>query len=613
MSFLTASALFTFSSCADDHFDVSQGISGTKTIWENIKENKEISDYAYILQHVPYSIKEKGFTSETYADVLNSDQTFTIWAPENGSYDFNMYKSLIETGTEENLKKVENELIRNNMTRYTHIMNGQESEKLVLFNGKRGILDFANNTFKGQHIVWANIASSNGVLHITQAPATYEQNLYEYIMNVDGASQMQKFLQKYQVEEFDEYSSTPGPTVSGQATWADSVTSTYNVYLGTAIEREDSNYVAIIPTDNAWNSVYEKIKSFYNYRDKYIQDVSARTESGNDTILTGKETKIQGAERDSIVELHVASGILKGMIYNANWQPKQVSITSLKDLAKVDSLETYDGINKFKKTGTLNETNDKRYTFEVDDYVKMFGGNEPIKCSNGYAYLTDAWNFSSSLYAPTLEYSAIRYYDSGDNRTVTTSGKVSFVNKDLDGNKTTATYDYLNVAGSGGDYKVKFRLPDMLSGKYDIYVVALHNFETNKPTMFKAEMTLHTKNDKPTTDSKIINNYQGGVGSYGETLKETKRQNFYTHMVKIDTLSIDPLFLNYDFSTLTDTICIAKDYEIPYCYYGLDEAYPLLTLKCSTVSSDWNGKSEYQYCRELKLVSIILKPKTEEE
>lgn len=627
LSFLTASTLFTFSSCADDHFNISSEVTGTKTIWENIKENKNLSDYAYILEHVPYSQKDKGFTSQTYADVLNGDQTFTIWAPTNGSYDFESYKKLIESGVEDNIKRVELELIRNNMTRYTHVMNGQEQEKLVLFNGKRCILDYANNTFGGNSVIQPNIASSNGVLHVTQAPADFIPNLYEYYFLAPNSSEIQKFLKKYETEEFDNYSSIPGPTVNGEITWVDSITYKYNNYLGQYLAREDSNYAVIIPTDNAWKQVYDKIGTYFNFRNKYIQDVHLKTETGSDTIITGKETVLGTEELDSIKKLYISNSILKGTFFNANWQPRQISIASLKDISNADSLETALEINsltktsqeiekniknnhKFKKPGTLNETNDKQYTHEYADFTKMFGGNDPIRCSNGYAYITDAWNFPSSLYAPTLEYKAAQIFETAKKGSAT-SDRLTVTYVGANGQDSIVSYDYVAVTGSGSQFEAIFKLRDMLSCRYEIYLVTLHNNETNRPTIFKTSISFHNETDKPKEKSILVSDwmsdYQNRTGSYGEEITDAKKKvNYYTHQANIDTVSISPVKISG--GSLTDTICIAKDYEIPYSYYGLTNAYPLITFTSAAMSGD----IKQLYCREMRIVSIILKPKRDE-
>ena len=77
-------ALFT--GCQDEHFDVvSTSLTGDQTIWQNIQSRPELSQYADILQSVYYSQTEEKTTSETYADLFNGDQTFTVWHPSTAS------------------------------------------------------------------------------------------------------------------------------------------------------------------------------------------------------------------------------------------------------------------------------------------------------------------------------------------------------------------------------------------------------------------------------------------------------------------------------------------------------------------------------------------------
>ena len=76
---LMAMASFAFlASCSDDHFDIDPGVSSRQTLWESIKSRSELSQYADILSRTKYSKNEKTKTSQTYADLLNHDQTFTI-------------------------------------------------------------------------------------------------------------------------------------------------------------------------------------------------------------------------------------------------------------------------------------------------------------------------------------------------------------------------------------------------------------------------------------------------------------------------------------------------------------------------------------------------------
>ena len=45
-----------------------------KTLWENIVENDNLTDFAGVLERMGYD------------KVLNASRTYTVWAPVNGSY-----------------------------------------------------------------------------------------------------------------------------------------------------------------------------------------------------------------------------------------------------------------------------------------------------------------------------------------------------------------------------------------------------------------------------------------------------------------------------------------------------------------------------------------------
>lgn len=170
-----------FSACSDDHFDISSNAEGKLTIWENIQSQPELSEYKDILEHVYYSQTEDKTTPQTYADIFNGTATYTVWTPVNGSFNYNYYKTLLATGVRDSIYKVEKELIRNNMTRFTNIINSKDSLKLELFNQKAAWLNYAKNTINGMAITSPNIASANGVLHITSGAVPYQANLYEFM------------------------------------------------------------------------------------------------------------------------------------------------------------------------------------------------------------------------------------------------------------------------------------------------------------------------------------------------------------------------------------------------------------------------------------------------
>ena len=399
---MTAALAAGITACSDDHFDISSDAAGKQTIWQNIQANKDqLSEYADILQSVYFSQSEEKTTSETYADILNGDQTFTIWAPVNGSFNYSYYKGLIDSGIRENIYKVEKELIRNNMTRYSNVINGSDSVKIDLFNSKAAWLNYSNQTLKGVSIRKANIGSSNGVLHITSGAVDYQPNLYEYLATRDDLDSINTFIKSFQTNEFDESASAKGPTIDGKITWVDSITYLANDYttgfMSAYLDREDSSYVMVIPTNDTWKNTLEKTRKYFNFKSSYIQDINTQTESGADTLIKGAETAFTQAEIDSLNNLYAKNAICQDLAFNANWQYEQIPITSIADIraadARQDSLRST-AYTKFKKTGTLNQTNKTSETnrsnaVEVDNFATLFGDADPVEVSNGYAYLTN--------------------------------------------------------------------------------------------------------------------------------------------------------------------------------------------------------------------------------
>lgn len=598
-----------FTSCTDDHFDINPDVLGKATLWETIKSKPELSEYADILQSVYYSRTEQKTTPETYAQLFNGDQTFTVWAPVNGSFDYAHYKELLASGVRENIYKVEKELIRNNMARYTNVINGTGSQKITLFNDKAAMLNYDDMTLKSSKMTTANIGASNGVLHVIDSPVDYQYNLYEYLATRSDLSEINSFIKSYQTIRFNENASTPGPTVNGVATYVDSITYISNdytrAYLRAYLEREDSNYVMILPTDEAWHKTLEQTKPLFNYKSSYKQDINTQTEAGKDTLITGVETTFTPLELDSLVNLRSKNAICQDLVFNANWQYEQVPITSIRDIraldARRDSLLTTSGY-KMKKTGTKTHFNGME-TLEVDSYADMFGNSDPVETSNGYAYIVNDFRLPKSSYAPTLDISAFGAAESVDNQCIASLKSITYeVGKgltpgvDIPENVVDSTYKYrywvLGPKSSTSNPGGYFRIDDVLSTKYDIYVVIGYNTDYALPNKFRAYISYDTA-DKRVNNETLKNPNEDAVDAKGSSIYNT---NYFVNT---------PSHVDADgVVQYTDTICIAKDFEFPVCYYGINNAYPVIQIKSNFTSSE-----KALYSREIWVNSIILKPK----
>ena len=611
-SAMAASLMVGFTACSDDHFDITSEAAGKQTIWQNIQANSsQLSEYADILQSVYYSPTEGKTTPETYANLLDGDQTFTVWAPVNGSFRYSYYKGLLQTGVRDSIYKVEKELIRNNMTRYSHVVNGSDSVKLDLFNSKAAWLNNEAQTIKGVTITTPNIGAKNGVLHITKAPMAYQPNLYEYLASRQDLDSINAFIKSFQTIEFNEAASTQGPTIDGEITWVDSITYVANDYtslfMEAFLEREDSNYVMILPTNETWKNTLERTKKYFKFKASYKQDINTQTEAGADTVIAGVETVFTPAELDSLTNLYSKNAICQHLAFNANWQYEQIPVTSIADIraadARRDSLRSTADM-KFKKTGTLNGTN-KVNAVEVKDFAALFGNADPVEVSNGYAYVVDEFAYPSTVYAPNRDLDSYVVYESCDNQcapylntwtweshvtmTDTVTGEV-IAERD-----STYRYDYLVMANktSTSHPGAFFQLPNVLSCKYDIYVVIGYNTDYQMQNKFRAYISYDTE-DRRVANEALKNPNEDAVDAKDASLYEG---NYFVN--RKPTIN-DDLTVNY-----TDTICIAKDFEFPVSYYGLSKtAYPVLQLKSNFTSSERN-----LYSREIWVNAIILKAK----
>ena len=582
---MTAVLAAGITACTDDHFDVNSEVTGRGTLWENIKANSSLSEYADILQSTSYSQTEGSSTVQTYADIFNGDATYTVWAPTNGTFDYSTWKSLLADGTYASKYKVEKELIRNNMTRFTHVMTGNDQYDLDLFNDKTAIFDCANATFAGKSITTSNIGATNGVLHVINGNAEYQPNLYEYMATRSDLDSLNTFIKSYENIEFDENNSTQGPTIDGEITWVDSVTYTSNDYFQTIgyLNREDSLYAMIMPTNSAWEKALAKTKKYYNYMSTYEQNVVTVSSDGTET--TSKyTTSFSDLELDSLINMYSKSAICSNLSFNANYQYYPFDKYNP---GNVDSLRTV----------SYNILRQKEM-----DLPSLFDGVQPIELSNGYAYVVDNFNFPSSTWATEKEIEAERTSNiEKTQRCTLTQTKISLTAKNYpnypDMSVSEDTIISLTVArtvqtSSSANPVVTFIIPRTLSCKYDIYALMAYNSDANLPNQFRASITYHDGTKPGTTSQNLTVPADDAIHGSGN--------NFQTIAQHIDETTGKCVYV--------DSVCLARDFEFPVCYAGLENAYVTITLTSYVSSSQTKN-----FSREMWIDKLYLKAKDDAE
>lgn len=588
---ILAASMLCGQSCSDDHFTIDPEVAGRTTLWENISSQKNLSEFADILSRVHYSKSEGSTTSQTYADLLNHDQVFTLWVPQNGTFDYERWNALLNDKTQSSAYKVEKELIRNCMTRFSHLLMGGNATQLALFNSKTAVFDCGNATIKGQKIIQHNIGTSNGVLHVTDGAIEYQPNLYEYLSDGQGIDSLNAFIKENEELAFDEDASTQGPTIDGNITWVDSVTTIRNTYLTNEmrahLNREDSLYAMIMPTNKAWDAAYEEIAKYYKYMPEYSQSVVTSIASDGTETKETRTKKFSDAELDSISGYNVKDVITRNLTFNVNEQYGH-SYTDFSQEGKCDSL-----------TNTVGKV------FQDPQSARLFDKVEPVVLSNGYAYVVDNYNFSpEDTWAQEKVYNA--YFCETYSRCIRPSVqrlnvKYTYYIKEQvmqDGVETTIvtprdTVIRISVLKApGANYTVNntvtFALPNTLSCKYDVYAVMAYNNDEKRPYRLRATMTYHDGTSSKTKNEVLY------------TDPTTKARDFYTKEPYVDE--------NNQFH-YCDSVLLAKDFEFPVCYYGLsDYAYATLTLQSYRPSSERN-----LYTNELLIEKIVLVPKISEE
>lgn len=604
-------------SCKDDHFDVASGVSGTGTVWENIQSQENISQFANILKRLPYSKNETQVTGETYADVLNGQQEFTVWAPENGTFDYAYYDSLLNKGTRDSIYNVvEKEFVRNHIARFSKAINGTESERVRLFNAKYAQIDYSKGTIKGAVMSQTNIGANNGVLHTLKAPIPFQPNLYEYLAQRPELSSINEFVKKFETYKLNENTSTQGSVINGVVQWVDSVMDFENPYLTTysnlnaRIDREDSTYVMIIPNNVAWDTAVHRIEKFYRYMPAYSQDNHTFTAEGKDTTVHAEFSRTQ-VEIDSISRDNVKNAVARKLAFSTNWQfmgAKDLSsIAAIKKIDQTgDSLRATNGLRGtvFKKSGTLT-SDDVTRAIEVSDFAKMFGGQDPIEVSNGYAYIINDYDLiPRDVYMPTLKSSSTTDLESYESKNcvphyvksvnysiidpIVSDTGVAYVAKNY-----LVTADMLRMSPklASSHPAAYFKLPQVLSGRYDIKVVVYWN---GQPNRFSAEIAVHDGSSDKRLAYKTLNNPDTLATDVDDPSKRLNNrfENRFPHM--------NPATGEMVFA---DTVLIAKDYLFQVCYEGVENIYPALCLKSNFTSGYKNTRN-----RELLIGDIILEP-----
>lgn len=397
-------AMLGLTACTDDHFDVNGG-KGDKTIWKNIESNPQLSQLKQILSR-SYMMRSETdkinpATTKTLAQLLDEPQSFTVWTPLDGTYDAQRYLDILDkaeaaydsAGVSTDFLKQEfivaNQFVYNHVARFNYESNPAEQE-VILLNGKKvKYTAGGNGEFNGVSIQGAPIVASNGTMHLLSNKSPFAYNIYDYIVASDRLKSLSEYLFDPTIDKytFSESSSVEGAlNENGDMVYVDSVWSHSNEILNNCnakLQNEDSLYVAILPTDAAWEDAVNKLSKYFKFQNTYYYDWS----NTNSTFANNKAATAYKINVDSLTNYNVKASMIRSAFFSpSTWH----GISSEKDSAEV--------VNYALTADSLISTN---HTIYYNSNSTMFGGNggenpmfndqKPERASNGYVFCVDQY------------------------------------------------------------------------------------------------------------------------------------------------------------------------------------------------------------------------------
>lgn len=555
-SALGAAIIASCSACTDtidDHYSVSQGVA-TKTLWEQIVAQPNLKDFAKVLESVHYYNSETKASGLTYKDILQQNTKMTVWAPVDGSFDLNQV--LTEAKNDE--YSVDHRFVRNHINTFSRSISGIEADSITMLNSKMNVLDNAAMKFKDVAVVESNIPATNGLLHKLDSTVVFLDNLYEYMQTNPNVSSLYQYFHERDTTYINESQSVQGGVnEDGDIVWADTVLTTESKAFGISfkfrgedwdgiganLKDEDSTFVMVMPTNTGWEDALAKTYPYFKYMSfPYANKDNQMAES----------TKVNP---DTLQKKQSLMSIVNRLVFSPNRQKDY----TLEDFGHTDSLFT-----------TRLEVIDTPYCNNI------FKGIEPVRLSNGYAYLSDDYRYNVStdiqVEGENKEFFSV---DGASTKVNTATITNSSRNPNVPGSVSGNGYAY-TVPLSSSATNIIYKLPHILSAKYDVYAVIL------------------PENIQDTTKTEVL------------PLKFKATMSCYdgTSEVEVPTSSDDYI----SDPTKVDTILLFKDFQFPIAYEGVSGAYP--TLKLEVTAN--RGEMQKKYTNRIYVDEIILRAKEEE-
>ena len=461
----------------DEHYKNEDRSLSDKTLMELIVENDQLSVFSKLIEIAAYDT------------LLSSNQTFTVWAPLN--------ESLSDIQLESISKEDAQQIVSNHVARFNNSTVTPDTRMIRMRANKTYSFSRGGAYFGESKIAEGDILAKNGILHTIETRIPYYYNIYEYILSNPNTSKLADFFRSLEEEIFNEELSVPIDLNENGQTVYDTVTTFYNrlfdakysfgmIDLGLGqIYQEDSLYTMLVPTNDAWDAAYARISP-------YFQSI-------------GGQTYV-----DSLRNLQTSLAILEDLIYRG-----RIENPTSNDLVSTSPSYIY-------------------------NTVELFSGTEKIQASNGLIFQANDLRYDNTQ---TWHKWINVESDEAQGRVLSANTQITTRTVEGDLGVAVSGSSYLYVVGSTPSAQpgVTFEIPNVLSGRYDIYVdfIPLYldplgnegektkfQFELAHIDLDGKEVKKHinsadlVSSDILRTELKIFSDYQFPVSNYYDRLWE---------------------------------------------------------------------------------------------
>ena len=592
-----AVATLAFVACTDawdDHYDGSATGVSSGTIWQAIENNSDLSNFKRVAEACGYDKS------------LKSSQVFTVFAPTNASLTDAQTESLIARYNKEKLQGIEDkdnsvvlEFLQNHIALYNHSVSSASKDTITMMNGKYQELTgsgIANANFL-QSEDQLNTLYSNGLLFPVDQVVKFVPNVFEYLRTEgEELDSIRNFMysgdplysdSKWQLyyKKFMASKSVEGGIDSlGRTVYLDSIseqTSKLFNYIG-LINKEDSTYWMVAPTNNIWKNLINEYQNYF----VYDQSVDKILNVGN---------------RDSLNYVNSRMAIVAGTVFSRSANKAVFNGSS----AATDSLMSTNAVYNYELR-RYYWGNDSLHYYQYYDprgAKGVLSGTSEVACSNGKLLKASQWNFDPlETFKQTIiieaeagsairEVSKMQLNEETKDSVPTISAIPKTLNSTYSDNTANPFYNkvsnnkYIEFSPQHEtNHSVTFNITGVLSNVgYDIYLVTVPALAETK--------NLSDYQRRPTmlTTSLYYNDEDGQGVNKGTGIMLQERQ-------KTDPNSL--CFLK-----------LAENYKFPTANYGLVEDNSRITLRVDTdVKSKENRMDTGTFNRVMRIDCVILKP-----